>query len=158
MIEYNTIRSGDIIEPDAHLKALIRAKYGEYASKTYYVLDRGTLQGRTVKHKKIVQITLDDGTELPPKVEEWEEHQWAKPLLLTQGWCGQNKKASLDWEEIRKFQPSQEQIEASSPRTKRTVGKKLTERKPKCEVSEVDKRAFLELAKKLGLSVEDINI
>lgn len=156
MIEYNTIRSGDTIYPDAHLRALIRAKYGEYASKSYYVFDRGTLQGRTVKRKKITQIILDDGTELPPKVEEWEDHEWAKPLLLTQGWCGQNTKASLDWDEIRSFSPSQEQLAASSPRPRKSAVRKSAEKKPK--VSEEDKRAFLELAKKLGLSVEDINL
>ena len=152
MIDYYTLQPRTTLYPDAHLRALIRAKYGEYASKSYYILDVGTLQGRTVKKTKTTQYIWDDGTVSEPKVEEWEDHEWARPLLLTHG-DGQNKKCSLDWAEIRAFRPTTEQVAASTPPTKRKAEKRV-----RSDVSEADKRAFLELAKKLGLSVEDINL
>lgn len=119
MIDYNTIRAGDTIVPDEHLRALIRARYGEYASPSYVVIDRGTLQGRTKVHTKITRTILDDGTVLPDKTVEWEEREWARPLLLGKG-SGQNRKASLDWSEIKAFRPTPKQITASRPPVKQT--------------------------------------
>lgn len=114
MIDYNTIRTGDTLYPDEDLRALIYARYGEYASKSYHVLSRGTLQGRTVKTVKVTRIVLDDGTEMEEKWDSYEEHEWAKPLLLTHG-DGQNKKASLDWDEIRRFKPTARLKEKATP-------------------------------------------
>ena len=105
MIDYNTIRAGDVIYPDEELRGLIYSLYGEYASRSYVVLDRGTLQGRTRKWVKVVNTVLDDGTELEEKVSSGEEYEAPRPLLLVKG-DGKVKKATLDWSDIKKFRLS----------------------------------------------------
>ena len=105
MIDYNTIRNGDTIYPDEELKALIYSRYGEHASHSYVVLDKGTTIGRKRFVVKETRTVLDDGRELEVKRESYEEYEAPRPLLLVKG-DGRNRKASLDWEEIRKFRLS----------------------------------------------------
>lgn len=122
MIDYNTIRSGDVIYPDYDLRALIYSQYGEYASRSYVVLDRGTTIGRTKKWVKVVNTVLDDGTELEEKVSSGEEYEAPRPLLLVKG-DGKVKKATLDWADIKRFRPSKRVKEAMTrePRKHREI-------------------------------------
>ena len=148
MIDFNTIRSGDVIYPDYDLRALIYSQYGEYAARSYVVLDRGTTIGRTKRWTKIVNTVLDDGTVLEERVTSGEEYESPRPLLLVKGDGGKVKKATLDWADIKRFRPTKKVSEAMKREPRRTRGEEIS--------SEIARAKNINKAKELlkGLNID----
>lgn len=99
---YDSLTNGQTIHLDKAQRALVFTKYGDYASETYIVFDKGRLRPQTVVRTYVNEYYDDNGIFIRKETETVTEKLETKPLVLVGG-VGRLKKVTLLWEDIESF-------------------------------------------------------